>query len=127
MNKDSVKIIVAVVLLAGAGFVWWKYGSGSGKGSGKGVPQNMPLACDNCGKSYVGEVSPDDLPTKCKLCGNKTLWRAVLCEPCHVVVPLIMQEPNNPNSGKPKCPEDCAKGGEKLRVVTPQPKDLTNP
>ncbi len=127
MNKDSIKILVALVALVGAGLVWWKFGSGGGGGGGKGVPQTMPLACDNCGKSYIGDVSPDDLPAKCKLCGNRTLWRAVLCEPCNVVAPLIIQEPNDPGSGKPKCPDDCAKAGQKLKISTPKPEQLSNP
>lgn len=109
--KDSTKLVVAIVILVGAG-AYLAYFFSSQPAPGETVQHLQPLCCSNCNKAF--EQVAGDPPVKCKFCGEKTAWRAAVCGKCGRLAPLV-------KSADGKTDFKCAKCGNRgLREVTPE-------
>lgn len=89
--KSTVTTTFLLVVIIGAG-VWVTYFYASEPAPGETIPHRMPVACEACGKAYEDIVGRQ--PTKCRLCGERKAWRALMCyeKDCGVIFPMVRSE-----------------------------------
>ena len=102
-SKQTILTVVAVVLLAAAGYVLWQQVAGPSTPA-----KTLTLCCSECGR-IVENQPAGDLPRTCPGCGKPTLRRAVQCYKCN----HVFAEPPPPEGPAanpmepvlPKCPK----------------------
>jgi predicted RNA-binding Zn-ribbon protein involved in translation (DUF1610 family) len=104
MNR-TVKIVIAVVVLAGAVILY--FARSEEDASAVGAEYNTVLGCMECGEQARAALqSSQEFPMVCEKCGKKAAWRCKQCRSCGEIFlpPLEGDPPRQPIVATcPKC------------------------
>jgi DNA-directed RNA polymerase subunit RPC12/RpoP len=103
--NEKTKLGAAFLVLLGCG-LWLSYYYGTKPKKGESVANMQPLACASCGAVFATEAG--ELPVECAKCGKKDAHRALKCNECKTIFPLVRSAESFVQPAGTKCTK-CGK------------------